>query len=91
MKLQAAIRDPKTGKVYIGESHAHILDDLEDGNQVIFQRIRKIYVETGSFGSAEHVGFWESDGTFLTRNESMKKWGVYQSQDIRRSTARRGL
>lgn len=91
MKLRAAIRDPKTRKIYAGESHAHILDDLEDSNWAVFKRIQKVYCDSGNCAEAENVGFIEMDGSFLTRKESLKKWGVYQSQDIGRSIARRGL
>jgi len=85
--IMAALRDPKTGKIFTGESHAHIIDALEDGDNSIFLRVRKAYVYSRSFPESEHVGF--TDGTeFLNRAQSQKKWGVFDSTDLRRIDAR---
>ena len=85
-KIEAALRDPETGKIFTGESHAHIIDALEDGDKNIFLRIRKTYVSTTSHPEAEHVGF--TDGKeFLNRAQSNKKWGVFDSTDLRRVNA----
>ena len=80
----AAIKDPKTGKVYVGESHSAILDEMEDENFAIFARLRKIYGEEGNFPYAKHVGFVGNDAILLNRSEAQKKWGVYYSQDIKK-------
>lgn len=87
-KLRAAIRDPKTGKIYTGESHAHILDFWEDKDTDIHHRLRGIYVSTGCLPNAEHVGFIEANvvptSALMTRAQCLKKWGVYDSNDVRR-------
>ena len=82
--ILAAIRDPKTGKIYTRESHAAILDEMEDKNFAVFARLRKIYMDEGNFPFAEHVGFLGDDAVLLNRSAAQKKWGVYYSQDIKR-------
>ena len=84
MKIRAAIRDPKTGKVYTGESHSTILDEMEDIFPAVFVRLRKIYVAEGSLPASENVGFIGDDTVLLNRSEAQKKWGVYYSHDIKR-------
>ena len=82
-KIMAALRDHKTGKIFTGESHAHIIDALEDEDIGVYRRIAKEYLATGQFPGAEHVGF--TDGIeFLNRAQSQKKWGVFNSTDLRR-------
>lgn len=87
-KIRAAIRDPKTGKIYTGDSHAHILDFWEDKDREIYRRLVRIYASTGQFPNAEHVGFIEANvvptSPLLTRAQSLKKWGVFNSSDLRR-------
>ena len=82
--ILAAIKDPKTGKVYTGESHSFILDEMKDENFAVFARLRKKYVDEGNFPFAEHVGFVGDDAIFLNRSAAQKKYGVYYSQDIKR-------
>ena len=82
--ISAAIKDPKTGKVYVGESHSSIIDEMEDDNPAVFARLRKVYVAEGSLPVSEHVGFVGDDAVLLNRSEAQKKWGVYYSQDIKR-------
>ena len=85
-KIVAALMDPKTGKIFTGESHAHIIDALEDGDKNICLRVRKQYVSVGRSPNGEYVGF--TDGTeFLSRAQSQKKWGVFDSTDLRRVNA----
>ena len=86
-KIKAALRDPKTKKIFTGESHAHVIDALEDGDKNIFLRIRKQYIHAGRSPDGEHVGF--TDGIeFLSRAQSQKKWGVFDSTDLRRNNQR---
>ena len=85
MKIMAAIVDPETNKVYQGKSHSEIIDEMEDADKSVFVRLRKIYVSEGSLPVSKHVGFVGSDGILLSRAESLKKWGVFYSQDIRRA------
>ena len=85
--ISAAIKDPKTGKVYIGESHSYIIDEMEDDNPAVFARLRNVYVAEGSLPVSEHVGFVGDDAVLLNRSEAQKKWGVYYSQDIKRKRA----
>lgn len=85
MNIKAAIRDLKTGKIYTGDSHAHILDDMEDVNPKVHKRLLKTYVETGRMPNAPDVGFTEDGNTILTRAKSLNKWGVYDSTDLRLS------
>ena len=82
--ILAAIKDPKTGKVYVGESHSSIIDEMEDDNPAVFARLRKVYVAEGSLPVSEHVGFVGNDAILLNRSAAQKKWGVYYSQDIKR-------
>lgn len=85
--ILAAIRDPKTMKIYSGDSHAHILDDMDDIDKETARRIQKIYVETGRMPTTAYVGF--TDGSiFLPRSQALKEWGVYDSTDLRRVNAR---
>ena len=89
MKIMAAIKDPKTGQIYTGESHSTIIDEMEDDNPVTFARLRKIYVAEGSLSESKYVGFISNDAVtkdspLLSRAEALKKWGVFYSQDIRR-------
>ena len=94
-KIRAALRDPKTGKIFTGLSHAEIINALEDaeiinaledGDNSVYRRIGKMYVATGSLPEAEHVGF--TDGIeFLSRAQSQKKWGVFDSTYLRRVNA----
>jgi len=83
-KIQAAIRDPATGKIYSGPSHAHIIDDMEDEDNATAARLRKTYTSAASYPEAEHVGFIDEDGVFLNRKQSLKKFGVFDSSDLRR-------
>lgn len=82
--ILAAIKDPKTGKVYTGKSHSAIIDEMEDDNPAVFARLRKVYVAEGSLPVSEHVGFVGDDAILLNRSAAQKKWGVYYSQDIKR-------
>ena len=87
-KIRAALRDPKTGKIFTGLSHAEIINALEDGDNSVYRRIGKMYVATGSLPEAEHVGF--TDGIeFLSRAQSLKKWGVFHSFELKRVNERR--
>lgn len=86
-KIQAAIRDPKTGKLYMGDSHAEILEELEESDRETQKRIRRVYIETGKLNDAPNVGFVKN-GEFLTRAQSLKKWGVFQSNDLRYANER---
>lgn len=89
MKIYAVIRDPKNMRQYHGNSHAQILEYLDEMGDTsrhyrdVFDRIKKVYGAEGSSPSSKHVGFASEDGVFLTRAESLKKWGVYQSTDLR--------
>ena len=86
-KIMAALRDPKTKKIFTGESHAHVMEALEDDDSDIYRRIRKEYVSTGRSPEAKHCGF--TDGVeFLNRAQSLKKWGVFNSMDLRRVNGR---
>ena len=82
--ILAAIKDPKTGKVYVGESHSSIIDEMEYDHPPLFDRLRKVYVAEGSLPASEHIGFVGNDAILLNRSAAQKKWGVYYSQDIKR-------
>ena len=82
--VMAAIRDPKTGKVYTGESHSSIIDEMEYDHPALFARLRKVYVAEGSLPVSDHVGFIGDDAVLLSRSAAQKRWGVYYSQDIRK-------
>lgn len=84
--IKAAIRDPKTGKIFTGESHAGIVDNIRDGkDQSLARRMLKLYVLEGRTPASTNVGFLV-EGQMYSRGESLKRWGVYYSQDINRIT-----
>jgi hypothetical protein len=72
-KIKAAIRIPSTGEVLTGNSHFEIMGNLNDAQ----------LEEMGKIGFKADRGFQEADGTFLTPEQSSKKYGVTKSQDLR--------
>ena len=77
--IRAAIKDPKTGKVYSGWSHQAAIESVPHGD------------ESGAWGrlsdewdrSTQNVGFLDKAGNFLTRDETNAKWGTLTMEDIR--------
>ncbi len=81
--LRAAMKDPKTGKVYSGASHVKIVDNIQDKD--IRARIWKEFGEIDS----DKVGFVDKSGKFITRDESERRWDVLTMEDVKDARAGR--
>ena len=77
-KILAAIRDPKTKKVYSGESHQEIVDKADTISEALRDRLMAEYGRV-----TENTGFIDADGLFYTRMQALKKWGIMTSQDLK--------
>ncbi|MCR4286656.1 MAG: hypothetical protein NUW09_01450, partial [Deltaproteobacteria bacterium] len=73
--ISPAIRDPQTGQVFTGPSHAEIVKSITDAG--ISRRVLKEF--TGKTGN---TGFMDSDGKFITRDEAQAKYGFSTSEEL---------
>jgi len=77
--IRAAMRDPKTGKIYSGWSHQAAINQIPPTD------------ETGAWGrlsnewheETDNTGFLDKEGNFITRDEAGKRWNAYTMEDIR--------
>lgn len=77
--LRPAMRDPKTGKIYVGSSHQAAINQIPWND------------ETGAYGrlfdawdkATEDAGFIDRDGNFVSRDEAAKRWDVLTIEDVR--------
>lgn len=77
--IRAAIRDPKTGRVYVGWSHQAAIESVPIGD------------ETGAWGRlssewdacTDNAGFMDREGAFISREEARERWDVLTMEDIR--------
>lgn len=87
--LRAAIKDPETGKVYVGSSHQAAIESLPT--------FKSPGYEEGVFGrlsdewdrETNNVGFVDNEGNFISRTEAEKRFDVLTMEDVR--DKRRGL
>jgi len=71
----AAIKDPKTGKIYTGFSHQSIIDNVKD-NEVASRLWKEQLYDDNS-------GFIDKNGKFLNRNEAEKQYQILTMEDLK--------
>ena len=78
--LRAAMRDPKTGKVYVGSSHKAAIDTVPQSDDTgIWGRLSDEW-----YNSTENSGFVDTrTGQFISRDEAARRWDVLTIEDVR--------
>lgn len=78
--FKAAIKDPETGKMFTGPSHADAADGCfqTETDPEVKRRVRKALMAASS-----STGFVDGSGTFFTREETKTKWGFKSSDELR--------
>lgn len=83
--LQAAIKDPQTGKIYSGWTHQAAIEKAPKYGTPEYEK------DSGVWGrlseewdrSTENVGFLDREGNFISREEANKNWGILTMEDKR--------
>ena len=77
--LRAAMRDPQTGKIYIGSSHQAAINRVPpDDASGAWGRLSDAW-----YHATEDTGFVNRAGDFISRSEAERRWGVLTIEDVR--------
>ena len=76
---KAAIKDPKTGKVYSGWTHQSAMDTVPTKDKT--GTYSRLYNEWDQ--STDNVGFVDKEGSFVSRSETEKNYGVSTVEDLK--------
>lgn len=76
--LKAAIKDPKTGKVYSGWTHQAAIDSVPKGDSDTWGRLSSEWDQM-----TDNVGFVTKSGKFINRDEAESKWGILTIEDLK--------
>jgi hypothetical protein len=76
--LRAAMRDPKTGKIYVGSSHQAAIERVPNTEGEVWGRLSNEWFE-----ATDNSGFVDRAGEFISRSEAERRWGVLTIEDVR--------
>jgi hypothetical protein len=79
--FKAAVKDPTTGKVHTGDSHAQVMEKVL--GDAASSRETKRAVMRAVASNDENTGFVDPSGAFITRAEAQAKYGFSRSEEMR--------
>jgi hypothetical protein len=79
--MQAAVRDPKTGKIYTGRTHQSAIDKAPKDDDAFDNAWGRMFHEWDK--ETDNVGFVDKAGNFMTRSDAEKSLGVTTAEDLR--------
>lgn len=78
--MSAAIKDPQTGELYTGPSHAEILEEAFKTDADLAGRLSEELLNR-----TENTGFADENLEFVSRQQAERRFGIVNSESLRKS------